>query len=188
MTSPLGRDWFGRDAPLVAPDLLNKVLVSTIDGVSCSGRIIETEAYTGDDPASHTYRGRTDRNAMMFGPAGHLYMYLSYGIHHCLNVVTGGEGDGQAVLIRAIEPLTGIERIRKRRAGRPDRELANGPGKLAAALGLDLEHNGLDLAGSGTVTIIDDGLGPPADPRVGPRIGLTKATATPWRFRVPSPT
>lgn len=189
MVRKLDRAWFERDAPVVAAALLNKVLVTKVDGATCSGRIIETEAYTQDDPASHTYRGRTERNSVMFGDAGHLYVYLSYGIHHCLNVVTGQLGDGQAVLLRAVEPVDGIDMMRQRRAGRPDRELADGPGKLARALGLDLAQDGLDLVNaSALVTIADDGIAPPLQPRVGPRIGISKATARPWRFRLPFPT
>lgn len=183
----LGRPWFERDAPVVAPELLNKLLVAQVGGVVCSGRIVETEAYTEDDPASHTFTGRTDRNAVMFGSAGHLYVYLSYGIHHCLNVVTGRQGDGQAVLLRALRPVTGLETMRIRRNGRPDAELANGPGKLAQALGVSLTQNGADLLGptASGVAIIDDGVAAPLEPAIGPRIGISKATATPWRFRVP---
>ncbi len=181
--SRLDRAWFERDAPVVAPDLLDKLLVVTVDDVQCSGRIIETEAYMPDDPASHTFNGVTGRNAVMFGPAGHLYVYLSYGIHRCANVVTGPVGSGQAVLIRAVEPLDGIDTMRSRRS-RPDRELADGPGKLCQALGIGAQHDGADLLAS-DVTILDDGVAPPTCPRVGPRIGITKATTTPWRFRRP---
>lgn len=180
----LDRAWFARDAPIVAPDLLNKLLIVNLDGATCSGRIIETEAYMPDDPASHTFTGETKRNAVMFGLPGHLYVYLSYGIHQCANVVTGPDGSGQAVLIRAVEPVDGIEAMRARR-GRPDRELANGPGKLCQALGIDARHNDADLITSELV-IADDGFAPPSVPLVGPRIGITKATTTPWRFRRPS--
>ncbi len=168
---------------MVGPDLLNKLLVVTVDGVTCSGRIVETEAYMPDDPASHTFRGRTPRNAVMFGPPGHLYVYLSYGIHQCANVVTGPAGSGQAVLIRAVEPVDGLDVMRARRR-RPDRELANGPGKVCQALGIGAAHDGVDLLSS-DVAIDDDGVESPKDPLVGPRIGITRATATPWRFRVP---
>ena len=179
----LDRTWFERDAPIVAPDLLNKLLVVTADGELCSGRIIETEAYMSDDPASHTFTGVSTRNAVMFGDAGHLYVYLSYGIHQCANVVTGTVGRGQGVLIRAVEPVDGIEQMRQRR-GRPDRELADGPGKLCQALGIGAQHNGADLLTS-EVAIVDDGIAPPSAPRVGPRVGITKAATTPWRFRRP---
>lgn len=181
----LTRAWFERDAPVVAPELLNKVLVSRVGGVTCSGRIVEVEAYMPDDPASHTFSGRTPRNATMFGPPGHLYVYLSYGIHHCANVVTGPEGSGQAVLVRALTDVDGIESMRARRPGRSDTELADGPGKLSQALGLDLHHNGCDLL-AGAIVVVDDGTPPPSSPVVGPRIGITKGVETPWRFRSPT--
>lgn len=181
----LDRSWFERDAPVVAPDLLNKVLVSRVDGLECRGRIIEVEAYMPDDPASHTFGGPTTRNAVMFGPAGHLYVYLSYGIHQCANVVTGALGSGQAVLVRAIHPIEGVAVIRDRRGGRPDRELCNGPGKLCQALQIGAGHNGLDLLEGETIGIFDDGTAPPVVPDVGPRIGITKAVEVPWRFSVP---
>ncbi len=179
----LTRRWFARDAPEVAAGLLGKLLV--VDGVAgvVSGRIIETEAYTGDDPASHSYRGRTPRNAVMFGPAGHLYVYRSYGIHWCANVVTGVDGDGQAVLIRAIQAVDGTEVMRRRRGRLP---LADGPGKLCQALAIDGAHDGLDLTDRrAAVTIVDDGTPSPAAPLTGPRIGVSKAVDTPWRFRMP---
>ena len=180
----LTRAWFGREADIVAPDLLNKVLrVERDDGVTL-GRIVETEAYLSDDPASHTFNGRTERNRAMFGPAGHLYVYLSYGIHRCANVVTGPEGSGQAVLVRAVTPIGGIDLMRTRR-GRPDRELSDGPGKLCQALAIDLEHDGVDLLGGSVVSIDDDGIAPPTWPMVGPRIGISKAIDAPLRFRVP---
>ncbi len=186
MAQSLGRAWFARDAAEVAPELLGKVLMVTVDGVACSGRITEVEAYMPDDPASHTFNGKTLRNAVMFGPGGHLYVYLSYGIHQCANVVTGQQGSGQAVLVRALEPVEGIAVMRTRRAGRPDRELANGPGKLCQALGIVADHNGADLL-DGPVIVADDGTPPPQSPLVGPRIGITKGVETPWRFRVRTP-
>lgn len=164
----------------MAAELLGKVLTVQVGGVVASGRVIETEAYTADDPASHSFRGRTERNVVMFGPAGRLYVYLSYGIHRCANVVTGADGDGQAVLLRAIEPMEGVEEMLRRRGRHP---LADGPGKLCQALGIDLSDNGLDLSVSGRIRIDDDGTRPPSHPRVGPRVGLTKATDVPWRFR-----
>jgi len=121
---------------------------------------------------------------VMFGPAGHLYVYLSYGIHRCANVVTGEHGDGQAVLIRAIEPVAGVELMRRRRPGRSDRELADGPGKLCLALGLTLDDDGADLLDpTGRIRIVDDGVPPPAAPSAGPRVGITKGVETLWRFR-----
>ncbi len=138
----LERDWFARDADVVAPELLNKVLSVAIGESTVAGRIVETEAYLPDDPASHTFNGPTERNRVMFGPAGHLYVYLSYGIHRCANVVTGDVGSGQAVLIRAVRPVAGIALMRARR-DRPDRELCDGPGKLCQALGIDLVDDGI---------------------------------------------
>ena len=167
----------------MAAELLGKVLVVDAAGVRTSGRIVETEAYTADDPASHSFAGPTPRNAVMFGPAGRLYVYLSYGIHHCANVVTGTEGDGQAVLIRAIEPLEGVDTMLARRGRFP---LADGPGKLCQALGLDLDDNDTDLGSPiATVRIFDDGTASPTNPIVGPRVGLTKAIEVMWRFRSP---
>ncbi len=199
----LERSWFERDAPTVAPELLNKLLVTMIsddgdgdgdgddDGVATltSGRIIEVEAYMPDDPASHTFNGETRRNAVMFGPAGRLYVYLSYGIHHCANVVTGAVGSGQAVLIRAIEPLDGIDTIRARRGSMDDRSLTDGPGKLTRALGIGLRHDAVDLIDGrdgAEISIVDDGCAPPEHPVLGPRVGITKGVDTPWRFRVPA--
>lgn len=168
----------------MASDLLGKVLRVELDGEVSSGRIIETEAYTADDPASHSFRGRTARNAVMFGPAGRLYVYLSHGIHACANVVTGAEGEGAAVLIRAIEPIDGVAAMRARRG--EGRSLADGPGKLCQALGIRLSDDGTDLATLGSsIQIVDDGTPPPDDPLIGPRIGLSKAVDTPWRWRAP---
>ena len=189
--APLSVEWFARDAPVVARGLLGKLLVVERDGTHVSGRIVETEAYLRDDPASHSFNGSTARNAMMFGPPGRLYVYLSYGIHVCANVVTGGNGDGQAVLLRSVVPVSGLDVMRSRRSERPDRDLADGPGKLCEALGLTLSDNGATLCGNGVddmspIRILDDGTPPPPDPIVGPRIGITKAVDTPWRFRLPS--
>jgi len=156
------------------------VLIVERDGIRTSGRIVETEAYTADDPASHSFGGRTPRNAVMFGPPGRLYVYLSYGIHCCANVVTGPDGDGQAVLVRAIDPIDGIDEMLRRRGREP---LADGPGKLCQALGIRLGDSGAVLCGPGPIRLLDDGTVPPGEPVVGPRVGITKAVATPWRFR-----
>lgn len=168
-------DFFARDATVVGPDLLNKRFVFG----TCAGRIIEVEAYTSDDPASHCYRGRTERNAAMFGPPGLLYVYFTYGMHHCVNIATGPDGDGQGVLLRAVAPLQGIDVMRARRGDRPDGSLTDGPAKLAKAFGLDLTANGI------RAEVYDDGLAPPSPPLIGPRIGITRATDWPRRFRVP---
>ena len=175
--------WFARDAPIVAVELLNKLLVVG----ECRGCIIEVEAYTADDAASHSHHGPTNRNAVMFGPAGRLYVYFTYGMHWCANVVTGADGDGQAVLLRAVSPLSGVQLMRTRRAGRPDRELTNGPAKLAQAFGIDGALNGSEL-GTGGVAVVDDGVAPPSHPLVTPRVGITKAIDLPRRWLVPRTT
>jgi len=124
----------------------------------------------------------------MFGPPGRLYVYLSYGIHCCANVVTGADGDGQAVLLRAVVPLDGLDVIRSRRRGRSDRDLANGPGKLCEALGITLLDDGTAVTDEASpIRIVDDGTPPPPEPIVGPRIGITRAVDTPWRFAARPP-
>lgn len=180
----LGRTFFARSALEVAPDLLNKVLIVGDRSV----RITETEAYLHDDPASHSFRGFTARNAVMFGPAGYLYVYFTYGMHWCANVVTGGSGVGEAVLLRGGLPLSGLDAMRTvRTSARRDRDLTNGPAKLAQALGLNGASNGTDLtARAAHIRIIDDGCGPAASVVTTPRIGITKAVDQPWRFLVGS--
>jgi DNA-3-methyladenine glycosylase len=159
-----------------APRLLGAVLRH--DGVAV--RLTEVEAYDGaNDPGSHAYRGATRRNEVMFGRAGRLYTYFTYGMHHCANVVCGPEGIASAVLLRAGEIVEGVELARERRGRHLDRDLARGPARLCSALALDLRHNGLDLT-SGALT-----LGPPPDPArvsTGPRVGLRQAPDHPWRF------
>ena len=180
------RTELARRAPVVAPALLNTLLVADVEGARVVGRIVETEAYDEDDPASHTFRGPTPRNAPMFGSAGHVYVYLSYGIHHCANVVCGPERRGEAVLLRAVEVIEGIDTVRRRRSGRPDRELTDGPGKLCQALGIDLSHDSIDaLAPASPIRLARDRVAPPGAPLVGPRIGISAGVDTPWRFRVP---
>ncbi len=177
---------------MVAPALLGKVLrVDLGDGDVRSGRITEVEAYGGlDDPASHSARGETPRNRPMFGVAGTVYVYFSYGMHWCANVVTGAVGDPQAVLLRAVEPLEGMDAIRAARPrARRDRDLANGPAKLCEALGIGQWANGVALGadvGGRSIRLLDDGTPPPAVPLVGPRVGISVAQEIPWRFRVPS--
>ena len=168
------------DAPDVAPLLLNKLLVHG----PCIGRITEVEAYREDDPASHSHRGRTPRTAVMFGPAGHLYVYFTYGMHYCANVVTGDEGTGAAVLLRAVEPIEGIDVMLERRSGR--RQIADGPAKLTQAFAIGPEHNGADVCRGSGIGLYDDGTPPPDDPLVGPRIGISKAVDVPWRWRAPT--
>ena len=171
------------DAVDVAPWLLNKVLVRG----SIAGRIVEVEAYKGAlDPASHAYRGLTGRTAVMFGPAGHLYVYFTYGMHWCANVVCGPEGQAAAVLLRALAPLGGLEEMRAARpAARRDRDLCNGPAKLCQALGITGVDNGIDLLrGRVAVRLVDDGTPPPEVPAQGRRIGIKVAMDEPWRFWV----
>jgi len=180
----VARSVLDRDSPDVARLLLNKVLRVG----PCAGRIVEVEAYRSDDPASHSFRGRTKRTEVMFGPAGRLYVYFVYGMHWCANVVTGAEGDGQAVLLRALAPIDGLDVMASRR-GRTDR-LAEGPATLCQALGIDGSFNGVDLcavdaAAPAPIGLYDDGVPPPSVPVIGPRIGITKAVDVPWRFRVP---
>jgi DNA-3-methyladenine glycosylase len=159
-----------------APRLLNAVLRHGEVAV----RLTEVEAYDGaDDPGSHAFRGATPRNAVMFGPAGHLYCYFTYGMHVCCNVVCGPEGRASAVLLRAGEVVDGVELARDRRPGAVDRDLARGPARLCRVLGIELAHNGTDLvAGPVTVTLGE----PPAEVSTGPRVGLRAAAERPWRF------
>lgn len=184
MNRRLRRGFFGRDPLEVAPDLLGKVLVAG----ERSGRIVEVEAYRGaDDPGSHGYRGVTPRTEVMFGPAGHLYVYFSYGMHWCANVVCGPAGSCGAVLIRALEPLTGLDDMYARRSkARRDTDLCSGPAKLCQALGIDGDHDGLDLTRAHCgVEIRDDGV--TRKPSTSVRIGLSpgKGEDLPWRFYVP---
>lgn len=173
----LGRRFFDRDVLLVAPDLVHKVLAME-DGRA--GRIVEVEAYRGaDDPAAHSFRGPTRRNRTMFGPPGHLYVYLSYGLHWCANATCGG---GTGVLIRAVEPLSGLEAIRAARPGVRERDLANGPGKVTRALGIDGNDDGLDLVEDARAGVFDDGYRHPRPHLVTPRIGISKAIDRPWRW------
>jgi len=177
------------DSVAAAPLLLNKVLVNR----GRAGRIVEVEAYRGaTDAASHAYRGLTPRNAVMFGPPGFLYVYFTYGMHWCANVVCGTEGEALAVLIRAVRPLRGLPAMRRARpAARSDRDLGNGPAKLCQALGIAGPDNGTDLlapaprrSGPGAVRLLDDGTPPPELVGQGRRIGIRVATEEPWRFWV----
>lgn len=173
--SKLSSAFFARSVHEVAPDLIGAILL--VDGVG--GRIVEVEAYHHTDPAAHSYRGRTERNAAMFGPPGRAYVYRSYGIHWCLNFVCEPEGSASAVLIRAIEPLEGLAKMQRRRGVRDPKLLCSGPGRLCEALGITRRHNGL---------LLDQ---PPFELRapvdkykivVGGRIGISKAKELPWRY------
>lgn len=156
------------------------------DGVTV--RLTEVEAYAGEmDPGSHAYRGRTPRNAVMFGPPGHLYVYFSYGMHHCMNIACSPEGDASAVLLRAGEVVSGLDLARSRRGRSTDRDLARGPARLTKCLAIDLSHNGIPVRSRGKGFV----LGPTVriDPdrvRTGPRVGLSgpggDGEAFPWRF------
>lgn len=155
------------------------------------GRIIEAEAYCGSaDPGSHGYRGLTPRTTTMFGPAGRLYVYFTYGMHHCSNVVCGEKGEASAVLLRAVAPVDGIDVMRARRpaARRDERDLGSGPGKLCQIFGFDRSFDGADLVtGDRGVWLADDDVAPPPDPGVSVRIGLREGAGDefPWRFYVP---
>jgi DNA-3-methyladenine glycosylase len=171
----LTQTFFDRSVHEVAPDLIGATLL--IGGLG--GVIVEVEAYHHTDPAAHSYRGRTDRNAVMFGPPGYAYVYRSYGIHWCLNFVCEGEGSASAVLIRALQPVTGLAAMRRRRGMSDERRLCAGPGRLCEALAVTSAHNGLRLdrppfalyARTNAVEIA-----------AGPRIGISKAVERPWRY------
>jgi DNA-3-methyladenine glycosylase len=171
----LTRDFFARSVHELAPELVGCTLL--VDGVG--GRIVELEAYAPDDAASHSFRGPTPRNRAMFGPSGHAYVYRSYGVHWCLNLVCGSEGRAEAVLLRALEPTSGVERMRERRKLDSERLLCAGPGRLCQALGVTAAHDGLPLDR------------PPFELRAaeqavevarGRRVGITRATELHWRY------
>jgi DNA-3-methyladenine glycosylase len=168
-------DWFARSVHEVAPDLIGAELF--VDGVG--GTIVEVEAYDHEDPAAHGYRGQTPRNAAMFGPPGHAYVYRSYGIHWCLNLVCEDVGVPSAVLVRALEPASGLELMRARRGLDDVRLLCAGPGRLCQALGVTREHDGLPLDRPPFELVERRG---DVDVARGPRIGITKAAERPWRY------
>ena len=174
-TPTLGSEFFARSVHDVAPDLIGVTLL--VDGVG--GRIVEVEAYDHEDPASHGFRGRTVRNASMFGPPGHAYVYRSYGIHWCLNLVCEEVGVANAVLLRALEPTRGLEQMRARRGLEDERLLCSGPGRLCQALGVTREHDGLALDRPPFELLAGDS---PVDVVNGPRIGITRAAELPWRY------
>jgi DNA-3-methyladenine glycosylase len=175
MPQRLRKGFFDRSVHAVAPDLIGATLL--VNGVG--GRLVEVEAYHHTEPAAHSFRGPTERNAIMFGPAGYAYVYRSYGIHWCLNFVCERKGSASAVLIRALEPTEGLATMRRRRGVADDRLLCSGPGRLCQALGITVKHNGLALdappfalwARQSEVEIV-----------AGPRIGITKAAELPWRY------
>jgi DNA-3-methyladenine glycosylase len=171
----LTREFFARSVHEVAPELIGATLL--VDGVG--GKIVEVEAYDQDDPASHGFRGLTTRTASMFGPPGHAYVYRSYGIHWCLNLVCAPEGRSEAALVRALEPTRGLEAMRERRGLEPERALCSGPGKLCQALGITRALDGLPLDEPPFELLAREDDPPLA---VGPRIGITRAVEHPWRY------
>ena len=181
----LPRAFFDRTATDVAPDLLGCVFWSDSPAGRVAVRLVEVEAYEGTlDPASHSFRGRTARNAVMFGPPGHAYVYFTYGMHYCVNLVCHRPGDATAVLLRAGQVIEGDVLAAERRNGQSERDLARGPGRLCQALGIDLALDGTDACAASSPL----GIGPaqePVDPatiRIGPRVGITKAADFPLRF------
>jgi DNA-3-methyladenine glycosylase len=175
MPRRLSRTFFSRSVHEVAPDLIGALLL--VDGVG--GRVVEVEAYHHTDPAAHSFRGPTERNAVMFGPPGYAYVYRSYGIHWCLNFVCEPKGSASAVLIRALEPTAGLPTMRRRRGMADERLLCSGPGRVCEALGVTHAFNGLALDEPPFALFAPAG---EADVIAGPRIGITKAIELPWRY------
>ena len=199
---PLAHSFYEQDTLLAARALLGKMLVRRFDdGRIATGRIVETEAYTRDDPACHAFRGLTKSNKTMWGPPGHAYIHINYGLHYCLNAVTAPEGVAEAVLIRAVEPRENAGRLWRNTFGEPpepvdeeaidvlaraDRRLTSGPGKLTRALKVDRAFDGTDLTNDAGSLFLTDGDGDVADDAVvtTTRIGITKGAGFPWRFYV----
>jgi len=176
----LPRSFYARPSTELAPDLLGHVLVRSLpDGSRASARIVEVEAYEPDDPASHAFRGETPRNATMFGPPGRLYVYFTYGMHFCMNAVARGPGEGSAVLLRAGEPLEGLDGMRRRRGREPVRQLCSGPARLTQALAVGRELDGADLVKGDLIWIERSARAGAVD--AGPRIGVHEV-ARAWRF------
>lgn len=179
----LPRRFYARSALDVAPDLLGRHVGCETESGVVRARLVEVEAYLGaDDPGSHAYRGQTRRNGVMFGPAGHLYVYFSYGMHWCINVVCGTEGVAEAVLLRAATVLDGVPLAQSRRPRSTARDLARGPARLAQALGIDGTWDGIDVV-SGPLRLFAGQPPAAADIRTGPRVGVSGAGGTaPWRY------
>lgn len=177
----LDMNFYARPTLEVARDLLGKVLVRRSNQGACAGTIVETEAYTQDDPASHASRGKTKRNATMFAPPGHGYVYLIYGIHSCFNVVTGNEGVGEAVLIRALEPLAGIELMQERRSTRKLKPLCSGPARLCQALAITRAQDGINLMEDEIFLLPGCSLGQVITTT---RIGISRGQELPYRFYI----
>ncbi|MDP4175135.1 MAG: DNA-3-methyladenine glycosylase [Bacteroidota bacterium] len=187
----LSRDFYTRELLTVAKELLGKKFVRlSNNNLMLSGKIVEVEAYDGSvDQAAHTFKGKTPRNEVMFGQGGYLYVYFTYGMYYCCNIVTGNENEGKAVLIRAIEPLEGIVQMAVNRFQKDfinDKELrnlANGPGKLCMAFGITKEYNGTDLLGE-RIFLLDQKKIPEENIISTTRIGITKSVELPWRFYI----
>lgn len=186
---PLPRSFYQRSAVQVAQDLLGKYFVRKLGNKTLIGKIVETEAYGEGDPASHSYRGKTKRNEVMFWQGGHLYVYFTYGMHFCANVVTGPEGKGEAVLIRAVEPIKGIEVMRKKRFAVPSSpsrvvsDLTNGPAKFCQAFGIGRQENGTDLLEK-RIYITEGEIIPPHKRGRSSRVGIRNGKEKQWRFFV----
>jgi len=184
----LAKNFYQRELIIVAKELLGKILVSRSGDNILSGKIVEVEAYHGDfDQAAHSFRGITERTKIMFNEGGYLYVYFTYGAHHCCNVVTGKKGQGTAVLIRAVEPVSGIDEMIKNRFKRKlknEKEVFNltsGPGKVCQAFGIDRAHSGTNLTGD-SIFILDSKKLPNKKIGISTRIGITKSVDLPWRF------
>jgi len=187
VVAPLPREFYVQDTRAVAQKLLGQIVQRRLPtGELLSGIIVETEAYLKDDPACHAYRGRTPRNSTMFGPPGHAYVYFTYGLHMMLNLVCAPEGTAEAVLIRALEPVEGVEAMRQNRRGILEtRQLTNGPGKLAQALALTrLTHDGVDLTEPSSELLILPNEYSPFEMVTKTRIGITQGVDLPWRYYV----
>ena len=187
--SRLSRDFFARDTLTVARELLGQRLVRVLDGKRLSGRIVEVEAYIGEkDQACHARCGRTKRNAPMYGAPGHSYVYFLYGMHYCFNVVAEREGFPAAVLVRALEPLEGIETMIDLRGGRPDLPLTGGPARLCQAIDIDRRFDGADLCSPDALLFLEKDTAIPDEAvATGPRVGVRGdeiAVTVPWRFYV----
>jgi DNA-3-methyladenine glycosylase len=186
----LPRNFYTRNLLIVAKELLGKILVKNTDGILYAGKITEVEAYDGlSDEAAHSFRGKTPRNEIMFGIGGYFYVYFTYGAHFCCNVVTGKEGTGTAILIRAAEPVEGIEQMTKNRYGKElinEKEkfnLTNGPGKLCKALAINRQHYGIDLTGDKIYLLKQPKINE-NNIVVSKRIGITRSVDLPWRFHI----
>lgn len=184
----LSRKFYKRPVLKVAKELLGKILIKNEGSNLLSGRIVEVEAYDGDnDEASHSFKGKTKRNEVMFNEGGYFYVYFTYGAHYCCNIVTGKNNHGAAVLIRAMEPIDGIDLMIERRFGRKlknEKEifnLTNGPGKVCKAFGFSKEHSGIDLT-KNLIYIIDKPLLSKSKIGISKRVGITKSIDLPWRF------